>query len=374
MSVGLPAKKAVHRLVQGHDGYVAVTMRNDSLYALYTPSTDEGVRFIREFKLNDFDGDENAVPQIYTQSGLTSYRALSCVDNKLYMFGMRPEIFDLTTYKVLYSEYIERANSEWSESGDIFMYDEAVYRSFEWGDYSRGLDVVRNYKVVERLSLDLEFSLPFTDHYFYGFSTSSEAFCVYSLKSQTMLLELRLQQYCIDDLPIKKHVVRHENKLYVLAGNSVLLIDLELNKLVSVFNYVEQEAFQALLSKGHISGNAYAYRVSAANDGFVIFNARSRSFMMYVEVSGADMKLAWLVHSRSEVTVVNTEGDLLFGIQDARAKAWDKFSGEEVWQASAGTIASGIEFGDNWVVYTHPSGDLQCFKWKKPYLSPHRPS
>ena len=96
--------------------------------------------------------------------------------------------------------------------------------------------------------------------------------------------------------------------------------------------------------------------------------------MMYVTVSEADMKLAWLVHSRSKVTVANTEGDLLFGIEDARPKAWDKFTGEEIWQASAGTMARGIELGDNWVVYTHPSGDLQCFKWKKPYLSPHRPS
>ena len=224
------------------------------------------------------------------------------------------------------------------------------------------------------LPLDLEFDRPFADQYFYGFSVSREVFCVYSLDTQTILLELDLEPYRIDQLPIDKQVVRCGNRLFVLAGSSVLLIDLELNRLVAEFNHVEQEAFQALRSAGYIYSNAYAYKISVAHDGFVLSHASSPSFMMYVTVCGTDMRFAWISHSRSEVTVINTEGDLLFGIEDARAKAWDKFTGEEIWQASAGTMASGIELGDNWVVYTHPSGDLQCFRWKKPYLSPHRPS
>ncbi len=374
MTVGLPAKKAVHRLVQDYSGYISATMRNDSLYVLHAPSNNEEIAFIREFKLSEFDGEEGCVPYIYTQSGVTLFRPFFCKNDQLYMFGKRPEIFDLTTKQLLYSEYVAQANPEWSESGKCFIYDQAVYRSFEMHSYSQGLDVVRDYELAGHLPLDLEFYLPATDQYFYGFSSSRMAFCVYCLKTQTMLLELDLEKYRIGQWPIKKHVVRYESMLFVLAGNSVLLVDLELNKMVAEFNYVELEAFQNLLSSGHINGDAYAYKISAARDGFVISNARSRSFMMYVAVSGTDMQLAWVKHSSSEVTVINTEGDLLFGIEDARAKAWDKFTGEEIWQASAGTMASGIELGDNWVVYTHPSGDLQCFRWKKPYLSPHRPS
>lgn len=374
MSVGLPAKKAVHRLVQGHDGYVSASMRNDSLYVLYTPSADEGVHFIREFKLNEFDGAEDEVPQIYSQSGRSSARPIFYANDKLYMSGMRPEIFDLATNRIFYSEYAERANPEWSETGTVFTYDGAVFRRSVWNDLSKGLDVVRDYKVVDHLPLDFEFYLPFIDQYCHGFSASRGAFCIYSLEQQVMLLELGVEQYRISDWPIRKHSARYENRLFVLAGGSVLIIDLESNKLVAEFNYVEQEAFQTLLSSGHLRGDAFAYRISVARDGFVISNANSRSFMMYVTVSGTDMQFAWLVHSRSEVTVTNTEGDLLFGIDDARPKAWDKFTGEEIWQASAGTMASGIQLGDNWVVYTHPSGDLQCFRWKKPYLSPHRPS
>lgn len=376
MSVGLPIKKAVHRLALGDEAYVSATMRNDSLYVLYIPSGDDGTNFLREFKLNEFDGEEENVPQIYALKASTSYRSIFCADNRLYMSGERPEIVDLATNEVLYSEFVARANPEWSEFGLIFSYGKDVYRSVVWNDSSKGLDVVRDYQVVGHLPLDIAFDYPPTDHYFYGFGAARDVFSVYSLATNTLLLELDLAPYRIGEWPLKKHVDRHGRRLFVLAGNSVLLIDLGPNAavVVGVFNYVEQQAFQALLTSGHITGNSYAYKISAARDGFVIFNARSRSFMMYVDVSAAgDMKPAWVVHTRREITVTNTEGDLLLGIEDSRPKAWDKFTGEQVWEASAGTMANAIQLGDHWVVFTHPSGDLQCFRWKKPYISPHRP-
>lgn len=376
VSVGLPIKKAVHRLGSGDEEYVSATMRNDSLYVLYQPSEDEGMNFLREFKLNEFDGEEEDVPQIYALKATTSYRSIFCADNLLYMTGQRPEILDLATNEVLYSEFVACANPEWSELGLIFSYGGDVYRSVVWNDSSKGLDVVRDYQVVGHMPLDIDFKYPPTDHYFFGFATARDVFSVYSLETNTLLLELDLAPYGIGEWPLKKHVNRHGNRLFVLAGNSVLVIDLGPNAAVvaGVFNYVEQPAFQALLTSGHLTGNSYAYQISASRDGFAIFNARSRSFMMYVTVSAAgDMQPAWVVHTRSEITAINTGGDLLFGIEESRPKAWDKFTGEQVWEASAGTMANAIQLGDHWVVFTHPSGDLQCFRWKKPYLSPHRP-
>lgn len=353
-------------------------MRNDSLYVLYSLKSEQaGTNFLREFPLNEFDGKEAEVPTIYALQGLTSFRPFFCANNQLYMSGTRPEILDLTTKEMLYSEFVSRANPEWSDFGFVFTYGGAVYRTVVWNDRSKGLDVIRDYRVVAHLPLDIDFYHPPTDHYFYGFGTAREVFSVYSLETNTLLLELDLAPYRIGEWPLKKHVDRDGNRLFVLAGNSVLLIDLEPNAAVVVgqLNYVQQPAFQALLSNEHITGNSYAYKISAARDGFAIFNARSRSFMMYVTVSAAgDMKYAWVVHTRREITAINTEGDLVFGIDDARPKAWDKFTGEQVWEASAGTIANGIHLGDHWVVFTHPSGDLQCFRWKKPYISPHRPN
>ncbi|MBB6558951.1 hypothetical protein HNP48_001615 [Acidovorax soli] len=350
-------------------------MRNDSLYVLYTTKSEgEGSNFLREFKLNEFDGKESEVPQLYALKARTSFRAHFHANNRLYMSGERPEILDLATNEVLYSEFVARANPEWSEASFVFTYGGAVYRPVDIDDRSKGVDVVRDYQVVAHLPLDIDFYLPFTDHYFYGFGTARDVFTVYSLKTNTLLLELDLAPYRIGEWRLKKHVDRHGNRLFVLAGNSVLLIDLESSALVGQFNYVEQPAFQALLASEHLTGNAYAYQISAAHDGFVISNASSRSFMMYVTVSEAgDMQAAWVVHTRREITVTNTEGDLLLGMEDYRPKAWDKFTGQEIWQASAGTMASGIELGDHWVVYTHMAGDLQCFRWKKPYASPHRP-
>ena len=352
-------------------------MRNDSLYVLYTSSANGGTSFLREFNLNEFDGKESEVPKVYALEGLTSIRPFFCANNLLYMSGMRPEILDLATKEVLYSEFVSRANPEWSDSGFVFTYRGAIYRTMIWNDRSKGLDVVRNYQVVAHLPLDIDFYHPPTDHYFYGFGTARDVFSVYSLETNTLLLELDLAPYCIGGWPLKKHVDRHGDRLFVLAGNSVLLIDLGPNAavLAGQLNYVQQPAFQALLSNEHITGNSYAYKISAASDGFAIFNARSRSFMMYVTVSAVgEMESAWVVHTQREITALNTEGDLVFGIEDARPKAWDKFTGEQIWQASAGGMANSIHVGDQWVVFTHPAGDLQCFRWKKPYLSPHRPS
>lgn len=381
VSVGLPLKKAVHRLASEDGEYVSATMRSDSLYVLYQPSADEGINFLREFKLNEFDGEEDDVQQIYALKATTSYRSLFCAGNRLYMTGQRPEILDLATNEVLYSEYVARANPEWSDFGLVFSHGGAVYRSVVWNDASKGLDVVREYQFVGHLALDIAFGYPPTDQYFYGFGTARDVFRVYCLETQAMLLELDLAPYRIGEWPLKKHVDRAGNRLFVLAGNTVLLVDLGPNTtaptavVVNQLNYVEEPVLQGLLASGHLSGNDYAYKISAARDGFAIFNARSRSFMMYVAISetGDKMRPVWVEHTRREITAINTEGDLLFGIEDYRPKAWDKFNGDQVWQASAGTMANAIQLGDHWVVFTHPSGDLQCFRWKKPYLSPHRP-
>ena len=228
-------------------------MRSDSLYVLYQPSADEGINFLREFKLNEFDGEEDDVQQIYALKATTSYRSIFCADNRLYMTGQRPEILDLTTNEVLYSEYVARANPEWSDFGLVFSHGGAVYRSVVWNDASQGLDVVRDYQVVGHLALDIAFEYPPTDQYFYGFGTARDVFRVYCLETQAMLLELDLAPYRIGEWPLKKHVDRAGNRLFVLAGNTVLLVDLGPNRraatavVVNQLNYVEEPVLQGLL-------------------------------------------------------------------------------------------------------------------------------
>ena len=67
-------------------------------------------------------------------------------------------------------------------------------------------------------------------------------------------------------------------------------------------------------------------------------------------------------------------GDVIFGIEDCRPTARDVYSGDKIWEGSASFIANKIQIGDGWVVYWQFSGQIQCFDWKKPYISPHRPS
>ena len=80
-----------------------------------------------------------------------------------------------------------------------------------------------------------------------------------------MLLELDLAPYRIGEWPLKKHVDRAGNRLFVLAGNTVLLVDLGPNTraatavVVNQLNYVEEPVLQGLLASGHLTGNSYAF-------------------------------------------------------------------------------------------------------------------
>lgn len=65
-------------------------------------------------------------------------------------------------------------------------------------------------------------------------------------------------------------------------------------------------------------------------------------------------------------------GDLLFGIKEQfLIVAWDRYTGEEVWQAKDPmTAAYHVIAAGNKVIYSSTTGELRCYEWTEIYNSP----
>ncbi len=374
MTVGIPAKKPVFCLARDYEGVVSCVLNESSLYVLYSSRTSEGEGFVRAFNLDEFDGREDLLPKLCVRSKDSVWRDCFYLDGHLYVYGKRPELIDVSSFEAVYSEHVGKASADWSDAGRFFFNQGRIFRNFDTTEFSKGLDIVENCNVVGHMDLDVEFNGPFPDDLVYGFSQIRSSFCIYSLASNALVLEIGIDKYRVANLPIKKSISRSGSKLYVLVGCSVLLIDLELNVLISEFNYFDTDFFKEVISERGVSHPVLPYRISACEGGAVITNASSDGLIMYLGWNGVSLSLLWARKAASAIYAENTAGDLIYGIEARKPRAWDKFTGVEVWQASVGTTGNTINIGGSWVVYSQMSGDIQCFAWKKPYLSPHRPS
>ncbi|GLX14130.1 hypothetical protein Pstr01_23690 [Pseudomonas straminea] len=370
MAVGIPAKKATFRFAQKFNGVVSTAIGGDQLYVLYSSKGTEGERYFKAFDLPRYNGLEDNVPARLRRKAEPHWRPMFLESGLLYVFGESPELIDVADWQPRYSEHESVANPEWATDGR-FAYDgKRIYRAFGWNDYSRGLDIVENGKVVDHVDIDIQYFMPAADGLIYGVRLSAPVFCVYSLTEKTVKLEIPLG--CFEFAPgvTLAPTSRDGDTLYVLAGDHVLVIDLTSFTLVGEFAYFNTAFMQTLVAGMKYKNQAFPRYISAHGGTALLSNVNSSGFVLCL--STVDGTQLWARKSNDEILAANTDGDLVFGLEERRPRAWDKYTGEEVWQASAGTIANTIEVSGDWVVYHQPAGDIQCFTWKKPYSSPHR--
>lgn len=371
MTVGIPEKKAKFRFAQKFEGVVSAALGNDQLYVQYGSGEGKGRRYFKVFDLQKFTGDEGGEPAQLVREVEAQWRPMFLMGNLLHIYGRTPELIDVTQWQPLYSEYNGVANPDWSSSGRFVYHSGQVYRAYGWNDYSQGLDIVEGGQVVGHAEIDIQYFMPCADGLIYGVRLSSSVFCVYSVADKAVKLEVSLEGCEFPNNTPEAAVSRCGDTLYVLAGNHVLVIDLKTFAVVAEFAYFNSDFMQALLAGLKYKNLAFPHLISASKDTLVLSNAGSIGYVLCL--STVDGSLLWGRKSNWGMLAAGTDGDLVFGLEERRPRAWDKFTGEEVWQASAGTIANTIDVSDNWVVYHQPSGDIQCFNWKKPYVSPHRP-
>lgn len=369
MTVGIPGKKAVFRFAKKFEGVVSAALGNDQLYVQY--GSDEGNRYFKVFDLQRFSGDENDEPALLVREAEAQWRPMFLIDNLLHIYGEEPELIDVIRWQVLYSEYNGIANPCWESCGRFVYHGARIYRTYDWNDYSQGLDIVEGGKVIDHADIDIQYFMPCTNGLIYGLRLSSSFFCIYSVTEKAIKLEVSLEHCAFPNNTPKTSVSLCGDTLYVLAGDHVFVVDLKTFAIVANFSYFNNEFIQNLLIGLIYKDLSFPHYISASGDTVVLSNSGSIGYVLCL--SAADGSLIWGRKSNWQMLAANTDGDLIFGLEERRPRAWDKFTGEEVWKASAGTIANTIEVSKNWVVFHQSSGDIQCFNWKKPYISPHRP-
>ncbi|MBB2497456.1 hypothetical protein [Aquipseudomonas ullengensis] len=367
VAVGIPAKKATFRFAQKFDGVVSAALGNDHLYVQY--GTAAGKRYFKDFDLQHYSGDEESEPAQLGQEVEVRWRPMFLHGNLLHVYGEQPELIDVSQWERIYSEYEGTANPDWSIDGRFVYHGKQIYRAFGWNDYTQGLDIVRDSKVIGHADIDIQYFMPCTDGLIYGVRLSSPTFCVYSIIENTVKLEVPLAHYEFAYDEPTASVSRCGDRLHVLAGNHVLIIDLATFSVVAEFAYFNTDFMQTLLSGLKYKNAAISHFISASGSTLVLSGAK-----YLLCLSTADGSVLWGRENNYDMLAANTDGDLVFGLEERRPRAWDKYTGDEVWQASAGTIANSIDVCGNWLVFYQPAGDIQCFTWKKPYTSPHRPN
>lgn len=363
MAVGIPAKKATFRFAQKFDGVVCAALGNDHLYVQY--GTKSGKRYFKDFDLRHYSGDEESEPALLDQEAEVRWRPMFLHGNLLHVYGEQPELIDVNQWERIYSEYDGTANPNWSIDGRFVYHGKHTYRAFGWNNYTQGLDIVRDGKIIGHADIDIQYFMPCADGLIYGVRLSAPTFCVYSITEGTVKLEVPLAHYEFAYDEPTASVSRRGDRLHVLAGNHILIIDLVSFSIVAEFAYFNTDFMQALLTGLKYKNAAIPHFISASESTLILSGAK-----YLLCLSTVDGSVLWGHESKSDMIAANTDGDLVFGLEERRPRAWDKYTGDEVWQASAGTTANTIEVCGNWVIFYQPAGDIQCFTWKKPYTSP----
>lgn len=378
MKTGVPIRKCRHHLAGSFDGMLSCVLDGSVLYLLYSCGEieAEGVSsFIKKIELNACDGDESRVDRLcirhHAEAG---WRLIFLDERNLVVHGDHPEVIALHDLRPIYAEDARRLCAQWQPEGRVFFYKGKVHRTFGFNAPECGVDIidVQVGEVVEHLEVDVGFFKPPRNGVLFGKKANGN-FAVYSLEVKSYLFELSCDGYQFMSSSKLVSAVHVDDRIYALLGDTVVVLDLKSRCVVREINYMKFPMVQEFIETYATQENdAYASGISATADGVVLWAGTSGGYVLYLDVSREDAFL-WMKTSHYAMTAVNPEGDIVFGIEERRPKAWDKYTGEQIWEATAGTIANTIHVGDQWLVYSQPAGHIQCFHWKKPYTSPHRP-
>jgi hypothetical protein len=195
---------------------------------------------------------------------------------------------------------------------------------------------------------------------------SNGDFGIYSLIEERYVFELTRKLYTFGKTnvgEVKFSVSVSGEMAFVLAGDTVVVVDLSRFTILHIYNYLESSQVRAFCAEFNIDkSKAYSVHISASGQGAVLSRLLSnRGYVLYLDFSLAD-PVAWLWSSAHSTYAECSNGQLIYGILERRPVAWDKATGALAWKADVGTITNNIQISDGWVVYSQTAGYVQCFE------------
>lgn len=374
---GIPGKRYVFRFAEnGICSSVSPIMDGDELYVLY----EQGVlgdgelhhidRCIRKYDLNTYQGEEVVE---YSSRNLTNHNNLLIgMGEYLCIKGGAGEVLRKADLSVVYSETLDDISANgWMPYSSNFLFCDKYYRSIDYEVPSMGFDVVdiRTRRVVGHEELDFQFLFGLLDGGVCVGQRESGNFAIWSSRESGFLLELNILNYTfMSKAPQNVKYSVSGNLMVVLMGAVIVVLDLVDMAVVKEIKYLEVEALSRMRERSGDSVVALMWNI--AFDGERIFLGDGLA-LYCISVEG---EFIWMSveDGQARVSGCSLSGDMIFGSLKDKPTAWDKYTGEKIWQASVGLPALNILIGTNWVVYFSVIGHLACYRWKKEYISPYR--
>lgn len=375
MSGGIPNKKFEFRLAEKNCDYARCLLSGSDLYVWYEKIADGGVvGCIKKFSLERFSGEGHIDYDFSHVFNACSY--LSDFGRVFSIRGGCNAVLNKEDASFLYAESdTELSANGWATYGSNFVSKDFYYRHINiLGDRSKGYDAVdiEDGKVVGHVDLDIECPTIFKDDICVGFRASG-FFAGYSISQQQYVFEVDTlkEHYNCDARQVRAAYA--EGTAAILCGNTVILVDVERQCVIKEINYTgNSSVLEVAASSGLDQSRLIASDIDF--DGAYILLVCGTPLRRCMVLLDAFSEGCLWATDQGEINVAQMHGDIIYGSMDKRPTAWDRYSGAKVWEASVRLPCYEIQVGSNWLIYYQEGGHIACYRWKKPYISPHRPA
>lgn len=372
---GVPERKAKFYLAGEICDYASCILDGDDLYVWYEKSClKDSVlsNCFRRINLKDFTGAEDVDYKDCNLSGFAS-TLIDCGSHICVSAGgaavFRKEDMSLT--------YIETEDylsiNGWSMGAQSFFYEGLYYRAVNsLSEPHKGYDVVdvESWEVIRHLNLDMDYLKVLGAGLCCGV-LSTDKFAIFSLLDAKLVFELDI--LALSDIKADRYNIHFDDNSTLVAvacGGVLAIVDPESRSLLRKITVSE-------LNPLHVAGSDegmlnFFIRGVRFYENFAVLN--SKRCIVSIDVSSGLCCWVRLYPENVTITLACLYGDLIFGSKNDTPHAWDKYTGATVWRAANGLPCRSAQVSKGWVVYHQLGGHINCFQWKVPYISSHRPA
>ncbi|MGL4315876.1 MAG: hypothetical protein ACRCTL_04610 [Pseudomonas sp.] len=375
---GVPDKRATYYLAGENCDAASCLLEGDNLYIWYEKncSADSVLSYcFRTVDLNNFSGMEDV---IYDDNNLSnSASSLIDCDGYICVSGGGNSVFRKSDLSLIYTETEDYLSvNGWSAETQSFFFDGYYYRLVNALSIPhKGYDVVdvESWDVARHIDMDMNHVRLIGNGLCYGVR-GSKNFAVFSLINSSFVFELDTSNR--EDVEGAGgsviHVADNGSFIAVLCGDTLTIIDPEERAVVNTIIISELNSLHAAVADAGVDTLGLCMSGVRFYESDVILSS-GRCVICVVASSGV-CRWVTLYPANVSISLACIHEDLVFGSKNSRPHAWDRYTGIEVWAASSALPCLSAQASKSWVVYHQVGGHINCYQWRKPYISPSRPS